>query len=192
MDIAPANLLDDIVLLFDCAFLRDFCIRQFLGRVTYLVVCGFVWPEILRCVASCLFPQRCHWLPGRKVAQCIGVDGTVTCRYSKASTFSPHHPEPKAARSHHFHATDFAAAGILFVLDLPNGRTAERPKSLSAMAGKGGPYKAPERRTEHADVLELVFPTSLCGVLVFWLPSRPTPPARPSLRPSLLPSSCDL
>ena len=35
----------------------------------------------------------------------------------------------------------------------------------------------------------VLFPTSLCGVLVFWLPSRPTPPARPSLRPSLLPSS---
>ena len=38
----------------------------------------------------------------------------------------------------------------------------------------------------------LFFPTSLCGVLVFRLPSRPTPSlppsVRPSLRPSLLPS----
>ena len=33
-----------------------------------------------------------------------------------------------------------------------------------------------------------MFPTSLCGVLVFWLPSRPTPPARPSFLPSVLPS----
>ena len=35
------------------------------------------------------------------------------------------------------------------------------------------------------DRLKLFFPTSLCGVLVFWLPSHPTPSFPPSVRPSL-------
>ena len=36
------------------------------------------------------------------------------------------------------------------------------------------------------------FPTSLCGVLVFWLPSRPTPPVLPSVPPSFPPSTHSL
>ena len=129
MDIAPANLLDDIVLLFDCAFFTGFLYKAIFGQ-------GHISCSLWICLARNP-SMRCQLfvspaLPLASRSQGCSMHWSRWDSHMQIFQGLPHlvHTiqKPKAARSHHFPRHGFCRRRDSLRFGppkRPNGRTSE-------------------------------------------------------------------